>query len=57
MFAILHAIGMFVVDLFKSRGAGLKPRIRFAAINSPSLCGGHHLVFDCMTVIARCSYG
>jgi hypothetical protein len=32
MFAILHALGMFVVDLFKSRSR-LKPRICFFAIS------------------------
>ena len=33
MFAIMHALGMLVADLFKSR-AGLKPIICFSAINS-----------------------
>jgi len=53
MFAILHALGMFVADLFKSRS-------RLEAENlflRHQLCGGHRLVFDCMAVIARCSYG
>jgi hypothetical protein len=31
MFAILHALGMFLADMFKSRGAGLEPRICFSA--------------------------
>ena len=56
MFVILHALGMFVADLFKSR-AGLKLRIFFSAIGLSSLCGGHHLVFDFAEVIAHCSYG
>ena len=32
MFAIMHALGMFVADLFKSR-AGLRLRICFSAIS------------------------
>jgi transposase InsO family protein len=53
MFAILHALGLFVVDLFKSR-SWLEPRIFFCVINSTSLCGGYHPVFDFLAVIARC---
>jgi hypothetical protein len=42
MFAILHALGMFVADLFKSRGL-LEAENCFSAINSASLYGGPHL--------------
>jgi hypothetical protein len=47
---------MFVVDLFKSRSR-LEAENCFSAIGSPSLCGGHHLVFDFAAEIARHSYG
>jgi hypothetical protein len=40
-----------------SRGAGLKLRTCFSVISSTLLCGGRHLVFDCVAVTARCSYG
>jgi hypothetical protein len=56
MFAILHALGMFVVDLFKSRSRleaenlFLRHQLNIALRRAP-------LVFDCMTLIARCSYG
>ena len=53
---ILHALGMFVADLFKSRSR-LEAENCFSAISSASLCGGRHLVFDCVAVTARCSYG
>jgi hypothetical protein len=53
MVAILHACGMFVADLFKSR-------TRLEAENlflRHQLDGGHHLVFDCAAEIGRCLYG
>ena len=56
MFAILCALAMFVADLFKLRSRLEKLRICFSAISSTSLCGGHHLVFDCAAELGRCSY-
>jgi hypothetical protein len=47
MFAILHALGMFVADLFKSR-----TRLE---TETPLVCGSLHLVFDSMVMIARFS--
>jgi len=54
MFAILHALGMFVADLFKSRS---RLEAENLLLREPSLCGRHHLVFDCAAVIALFSYG
>jgi hypothetical protein len=56
MFAILHALGMFVCDLFKSRSR-LEAENLFLRHQLTSLCGGHHLVSDCLALIARCSSG
>jgi hypothetical protein len=55
MFAILHALGMFVAD-FSSRGTGLKLKTCFFVISSASLCEGHHRVVDCATLTGRYSY-
>jgi hypothetical protein len=56
MFAILHALGMFVADLFK-------PRLRLEAENlflrhqlSIALRRAR-LVFDCAGLIGHCWYG
>ena len=54
MFALLHALGMFVADLFKSRRR-LEAENLLLRHPLTSLCGGHRLVFDCMAVIGRCS--
>jgi len=56
MFAILHALGMFVADLFKSLYR-LEAENLLLRHQLPSFCDGHHLVSDCLAVIARCSYG
>ena len=56
MFAILHVLGMFVADLFKSRsrlGAEnliLRHQLTIALRR-------HHLVYDCAAMIALFSYG
>jgi hypothetical protein len=55
MFAILHALGMFVADLFKSRSR-LEAENLFT-ISSPSLCGGYHLVFDFAAATGHYSNG
>ena len=53
MFAILHALGMFVVDLFKSRSRleaenlFLRHQLNIALRRAPLLCG-------CMVVTGRC---
>jgi hypothetical protein len=56
MFTILCAFGMFVVDLFKSRSR-LEAENLFLRHQLNIAYGGHHVVFDCMAVIVRCSYG
>ena len=56
MFAILHALGMFVADLFKSRSR-LEAENLLLRHQLTMLCGRHHLVFDCAAVIALFSYG
>ena len=56
MFAILHTLGMLVADLFKSR-CRLEAENLLLRHQLASLCGEHRLVFDCVAVIARCSYG
>jgi hypothetical protein len=56
MFAMLRALGMFVADLFKSRcrleaeNLLLRHQLAIALRRAP-------LVFDCVALIARCSYG
>ena len=53
MFSILHALGMFVADQFKSRC-----RLQAAyGTNLMLLCEEHRLVFACAAEIGRCSYG
>ena len=56
MFAILHALGVFVADLFKSRSR-LEAENLFLRHQFTIAMRGHDLVFDCVAVIARCSYG
>ena len=56
MFVILHALGMFVADLFKSRSR-LEAEKFFLRHPLNIALRRHHLVFDCMAVIARCLYG
>jgi len=56
MFAILHVLGMFVADLFKSRSRleaenlFLRHQLNVALRRAPPR-------LHCMAVIARCSYG
>jgi hypothetical protein len=56
MFAIPHALGMFVVDLFKSRNR-LEAENLFLRHQLAIALRRAHLVFDCVAEIARCSYG
>ncbi len=55
MFAILHALGMFVVDLFKSRTRLEAENLFLSVISSPLLCGRLHLVSDFAAVTVPCS--
>ena len=56
MFAILHALGMFVADLFKSRSRleaenlFLRHQLSIALRRGPG-------VFDCVALTGRYSYG
>jgi len=56
MFAILHALGMFFADLFKSRrrleaeNLLLRHQLTIALRQTPPR-------FDCVALIARCSSG
>ena len=58
MFSILHALGMFVADQFKSFG-GVVFRLKTCSYgtNLMLLCEEHRLVFACAAEIGRCSYG
>ena len=56
MFAILHAIEMFVADLFKSKSR-LEAENLLLRHQLTIACGRHRLVFDCAVVIALFSYG
>jgi len=53
MFAILHALGMLVADLFKSRRQ-LEAEIVF--LRHQPLYGGLRLVFGCAGVTERYSF-
>jgi hypothetical protein len=53
MVAILHALEMFVADLFKSR----RRLVCYSVISSTSPRGGRHRLHGFAAVIARCSYG
>jgi hypothetical protein len=56
MFAILHALGIFIADLFKSRSRleaenlFLRHQLSIALRRAP-------LVFDCLALTGRYSYG
>jgi hypothetical protein len=56
MFAILHALGMFVADLFKSRSR-LEAENLFLRHQLTMAMRRARLVFECVAVIARCSFG
>jgi hypothetical protein len=54
MFAILHALGMFVADLFKSR-TRLEAEDLFLRHQLTIACGRLHLVFAFAAVTVPCS--
>ena len=56
MFAILHALGMFVADLFKSRSR-LEAENLFLRHQLSIALRGPHLAFDCLALTGRYSYG
>ena len=56
MFAILHALGMFVTDLFKSRSR-LEAENLLLRHQLAIALRKDRLVFDFAAVIARCSHG
>ena len=57
MFSILHALGMFVADQFKSRCRTFRLKTCSYGTNLMLLCEEHRLVFACAAEIGRCSYG
>ena len=56
MFAILHALGMFVADLFKSR-CRLEAENLFLRHQLNIALRRRRLVFGCAAVTGRCWYG
>jgi hypothetical protein len=56
MFAILHALGMFVADMFKSRWR-LEAENLFLRHQLSIALRVRRFVFDCMAVTGRCWYG
>ena len=57
MFAILHALGMFVADLFKSRSRLEAENLFLRHQLNIALAAAHDLVLGFAPVIASCSYG
>ena len=57
MLAMLHLLGMFLANLFSSRGAGLKSKTSFFGISSTLPFGVHRAVCGCVGVTGHCWYG